>query len=255
MRILNWNTQADRRSPKNKHFPAIRNIVAKREPDIVCLTEAYPEAMPNGGQVVSSGLSGWYKHERLGARKVLIWSKTGWHKIDAFGSKRLPEGRFIGANTLVYDIDMSVVGMCIPYFAYRTGKKLPTEERKRQWQGACEYLDALREDILPQPKYRERTILLGDFNLQIPAKNHPYPSSPVNKKREATFREWTIPTSGELDCAALDRRFIDHVAMSDDLEVTSMQFIRRFGKDGSELSDHNGVCIDIRVIPELSPRR
>lgn len=253
MRILNWNTQADRRNPKNKHFPKIQNIIAEHEPDIVCLTEAYPEAMPDGGQIIASGLSGWGRHERLGARKVLVWSKTRWREFDDLGSKRLPEGRFASGNTLVDDVDLSVVGMCIPYYGYRTNKKWG-EERKTLWQGACDYLDVLREDILLQAKYRQRTILIGDFNLRIPRKCNSPPRY-VDIKREAALRGWIIPTSGELDDTILDRHFIDHIALSKDLEVTSMQFIGRFGQDGSELSDHNGVCIDICVASNPSSKR
>ena len=73
------------------------------------------------------------------------------------------------------------------------------------------------------------------------------PPEHVDTKRAATFDKWQIPTSGDLSNEALDRPFIDHVALSPDLEVTSMQFIHRFDDDGCELSDHNGVCIEVRV--------
>ena len=49
-----------------------------------------------------------------------------------------------------------------------------------------------------------------------------------------------IPTAG------IDRRFIDHIAMSKDLRADSMQFVSRFDADGTELSDHNGVFMVIQ---------
>ena len=108
------------------------------------------------------------------------------------------------------------------------------------WQGACRYLDALREDTLPALRKHERVILPGDFNMQIQPSNYPYPGNAVNQKRKETFDGWLIPTAG------IDRRFIDHIAMGKELRVDAMQFVSRFAADGTELSDHNGVFMVIQ---------
>ena len=111
--------------------------------------------------------------------------------------------------------------------------------------GACEYLDILREDILVRATFRQKSILLGDFNLQIPPKGYHGKNSIVNQKREATFSGWTMPTAGACGVPALDKPFIDHIALSPDIRSRAPQFFNRFNADGTRLSDHNGVCIEI----------
>ena len=113
--------------------------------------------------------------------------------------------------------------------------------------GACEYLDALRDNILVETGFCKRTILLGDFNLEIPPRGYPGKKSVVNQKREATFSGRTMPTAGVWDDPALDKTFKDHIALSPDIRAQPPQFFGRFDIDGSELSDHNGVCIDIEL--------
>ena len=243
MRILNWNTQADRLRVRTPKFAKARELIAGYGADVICLTEALPESMPDGGHSITSELSDW-KHEGRGARKVVLWSRFGWKNIDTIGSDALPEGRFICASTECDGAIVNFIGMCIPYHGYRNHQRWH-ERRKRYWQGACEYLDSLRVDILPQSRFQKQTILLGDFNLQIPPHRYPGKNTDVNRKREATFDGWSIPTAGEWNDPALDRRFIDHVAHTPDLKARSMHFFSRIAADGSELSDHNGVCIEI----------
>lgn len=244
--ILNWNTQIASPRTRGARFEAIRQTIAQYDADIICLTEAYPETMPSGGHTITGGLSVWGNYEKYGARKVVLWSRSSWEQVDALGSDRLPEGRFVSGLTIIEDVALCIAGMCIPYHDYRNREKWG-DQRRQRWQGACDYLDALRESVLPQSRYQERTVLLGDFNLQIPPYNYPRPSEPVNHKREVTFAGWHIPTSGDLDDPALDKRFIDHVALTDDITVTSMRFISRFDANGSNLSDHNGVFITLTM--------
>ena len=244
IRVLNWNTQIATPRGVNWRFETVKTVVALRDADIICLTEAYPETMPSGGNIVTSGLSGWERHERLGARKVVLWSKHPWYDVDDLGSARLPEGRFVSAKARVRGVELCIVGMCIPYHGYRTHESW-AEKRMTYWQGACEYLDALQEEILPQERYRERTLLIGDYNLQIPPSTYPYPSAVVNKKREQTFAEWSIPTAIDWRAMRLDKPIVDHIALSSDIRVRSVRVINRFSTDILSLSDHNGVCIEI----------
>lgn len=248
MKILNWNTQADRLTVGNPKFERSRELVISHDADVVCLTEAFPKSMPGGGDnTVTSDLSGWKKHEDRGARKVVLWSRFGWTDVDMRGSENLPEGRFVRASTTFEGTDLTFVGMCIPYRDYRTDERLWEGRKKECWDGACEYLDALRNEISVQPRFRQRTILLGDFNLEIPPMGYPGKNSSVNKKREATFTGWTLPTAGVWDDPALDRTFKDHIAFSSDIRAQPPQFFSRFDTDGTELSDHNGVCIEIEL--------
>lgn len=238
MRILNWNAQWLSPGSRGGRFQAACELIARHQPEVVCLTEARAELMPSGGQTITSERSGAGAIENRGGRKIVLWSRHGWRKVDTLGSPHLPEGRFVRAETEVAGQTWTFVGMCIPYQAYRTGATWAPNQLKA-WEGACRYLDALREDVLPKLKNRERVVLLGDFNLQIPPINYPYPGSEVDRKRQATFDDWLIPTSG------IHRGFIDHVAISADLSVESLQFISKTAPDGQQLSDHNGVCINL----------
>ena len=85
MRILNWNTQADRYKADSDRLRSIRERVASYDADVICLTEAYPAAMPNGERTTTSGLSGWGWPEDRGARKVLLWSRNGWTDVEQVG--------------------------------------------------------------------------------------------------------------------------------------------------------------------------
>lgn len=246
MRILNWNTQADRHRVGSDKLRKIKERVAGYDADIICLTEAYPEAMPDGERTAKSELSAWGRPEERGARKVLLWSRFGWSNVDTIGSPNMPPGRFIKATTSADYEQWTIIGMCIPYAHYRNHAKWGNQ-RKSFWGGACEYLDGLREEVLPRlseeflpySKNPLNTILLGDFNMQIPAFNYPYKGSEVNQKRKETFDGWLIPTAG------ISRHFIDHIAMSTELRVDALRFISRYDSDETQLSDHNGVVIDI----------
>lgn len=249
MRILNWNTEFVSPRARTGKFERIRALIASYDADVICLTEAYPELMPDGGQTITSELSGTGNIENRGGRKVVLWSRFGWTHVDTLGSPNMPPGRFIKATTCPDYERWTIIGMCIPYAHYRNHEKWG-DQRKTFWQGACEYLDALssevlprliREDFMPYSKRALRAILLGDFNLQIPPHNYPYPQSAVNQKRKETFDNWLIPTAG------ISRHFIDHIAMSTELRVESMQFVSKYASDGKPLTDHNGVCINLEI--------
>lgn len=241
MRLLNWNTQWLGPRSHGQRFEKAKALIASHDPDVICLTEARPETMPEDGHTVTSKVSGAGNIENRGARKVVLWSRFGWSNVDTLGSPNMPPGRFIGADTCCDNERWTIIGLCIPYHAYRTGEKWG-EERLKVWEGASRFLDALGKDLLPRLGARARMVIVGDFNLQIPAFNYPYPNSEVNQKRNATFEGWLIPTSG------IRKHFIDHVAMTADLGVESLRFISKIAQDGTRLSDHNGVVIDVAPV-------
>ena len=244
MKIFNWNTEFVSPRARAGKFQKLSQLIASQEADIVCLTEAYPDAMPADGETIKSEISGRTNAEKSGARKVVLWSRNAWRGIDTIGSPALPEGRFLSAKTNICGKEWHIVGICIPWHGYRNYAS-QGEQRMKNWQGACQYLDALRNEILPRAGFRDRTIMLGDFNLQIPPKTYPRPNTPVNQKREATFAGWSIPTTGEKDDSALDKRFIDHIALTPEVRIQSLRFVSRFAADGTRLSDHNGVFIEV----------
>ncbi len=245
MKILNWNTEFVSPRAKSDKFELIRATIADCNADVICLTEAFPESLPDGGYLIKSKVSGCIKAEADGARKVLLWSRNEWGDVDVIGSPDLPEGRFASANTVTDGVRWRFAGMCIPYFGYRANRKYWGDATMRQWQGAEIYLDVLRHEVLPQVRFRQRTILLGDYNLHIPRGKTSGQTKAVSQKCAATFTDWNIPTAGESPDPSLDKRFIDHIALSKDIVLRSIRFISRFAEDGTRLSDHNGVCIEV----------
>ncbi|MCY3864661.1 MAG: hypothetical protein OXG68_04405 [Chloroflexi bacterium] len=249
MRILNWNTEFVGPRARSDKFKQICALIANCAADVVCLTEAYPEAIPAGWHVVRSEVSGRVKPESGGARKVVLGSRFGWTDIDTLGSDRLPEGRFVSAKTRDESgQEWTFIGICIPYFGYRMNRRFWGDNALRPWQGAETFLDAFRSDVLPLVSRAQQTILLGDYNLHIPPGKTSRQTNSVTQKCEQTFNGWQIPTAGEISDPALDKRFIDHVALSQDIELISLRFISRFSDDGAALSDHNGVCIDVAAV-------
>ena len=99
MKIFNWNTEFVSPSARAGKFQKLRELIFSQEADIVCLTEAYPDAMPDDGQTIKSEISGRANAEKSGARKVVLWSRNVWREIDTIGSPALPEGRFLSAKT------------------------------------------------------------------------------------------------------------------------------------------------------------
>lgn len=238
LKILNWNTEANKKFIRAGKPQKVCDLVSSYDADIVCLTEAYSCYMPQGGHTIACQPENRIWGKEGGPRKVFLWCRDEWTDIDDLGSPKLPPGRFVSAKTRLANTEWTIFGMCIPWRDYGKGKGL------QQWQGACDYLDALSLEVLPRAKGNPRTILVGDFNLQIPPFTYPpvkrsEQGQRVNQKRKDTFSGWLIPTSG------IRKGFIDHVAMSKDLRVESMQFVQRLKQNGKDLIDHDGVFLEI----------
>ena len=123
MRILNWNTQWASPRGRTGRFQRIQQLIAGYDADVICLTEASPETMPDGGQTISSELSGAGNMENRGGRKVVLWSRYGWNNVDTIGSPDMPPGRFVKATTCAGNEEWTIIGMCIPYAHYRNHEK------------------------------------------------------------------------------------------------------------------------------------
>ncbi len=115
MRILNWNTAFVSPGARIGKFERIGALIADYDADVICFTEAFPEATPDGGHTVKSEKSSSSKTESGGGRKVALWSRHGWRQVESLGSPRLPEGRFVSKvagqqlsdhNGVVIDLDI-----------------------------------------------------------------------------------------------------------------------------------------------------
>ena len=177
MKLFNWNTEFVSPNARAGKFQKLREIILSQNPEIVCLTEAYPEAMPKGGQTIKSEISGPGTRRNKAARgRSSFGVERAGEMWITLGSPNLPEGRFASATTTIDGLEWTIVGMCIPYHGYHNHKKWG-DGRKRNWQGACEFLDALRGEILTAAassriandscsvistcRYRRKTIPIG----------------------------------------------------------------------------------------------
>jgi exonuclease III len=188
LKIGNWNVEwAAKRSKRTMH---IQSILRSLDADILCVTEGFPFHLPDEQHILKSEPSGTSMDAKDG-HKVMLWSKNEWTDVDTFGSSDLPEGRFVSGSTETPVGQVRVIGVVIPYAHYRTGETWD-EKRQKHNEGKERYLRALH-NIIVENQYTDKTIIVGDFNLNVP---------PANKKRLNTidklfkqvFANWYIPT-------------------------------------------------------------
>ena len=83
MKCLTWNIEwATESSLRGKR---INKLVAEADPDVLCLTEATLAMVPANGYVIESDPNYGYPN-RGNRRKVLLWSKQPWQKMDTVGN-------------------------------------------------------------------------------------------------------------------------------------------------------------------------
>jgi exonuclease III len=155
VRIVLWNIAWRRRqSPAGR---VIADIIQQHDPDIVCLTEAHTDFLPNGHLIHARADYGYPLKE--GRRKVLLWSRQPWADIDDLGDERLPSGRFVAGTTETQFGPLRMIGVCVPWPAAHvaTGRK-----DRRPWEDHLAYLQGL-SDILARQDQAGR---LGQKNDQ-----------------------------------------------------------------------------------------
>ena len=234
MKIVNWNVEwAGPRSPR---APAILNRIDSHDPEIVCLTEAHKALLSRSGHTITAQADYGYgvsEHRR----KVMLWSKEPWERVDDVGIATLTPGRFVSAVTRTPLGDVTVMGICIPWFGSRTQANRGSE-RKLRWQDHEEYLAALTELLQSAPT--NRLIVMGDFNQVIGS------GSRARRDLRAALAN-AFPSGMRIitaDVAFQGRKSIDHIVVSEDLSVDSLYTISNV-QDGKRLSDHFGIAAEI----------
>ena len=150
-----------------------------------------------------------------GRRKVILWSKDKWTDIDQIGSKEIPIGRFISGVTN----GIKIIGLCIPWrFAHvSTGRK-----DRKPWDEHLSFIKNLSFS-------NEKTIILGDFNQNIPKKNQP----------EIVFSSLKNMIDG-FNLLTTNMGLV-HIVISTDLNAESIQKIATENN-----SDHDGISYSIK---------
>ena len=209
LKISCWNSDWATPSSKRGKF-----FIDKFDSDIICLTEGYENLLPKNGYIISSHEDYGYKTKN-GRRKVILWSKDKWTDIDQLGSNKIPSGRFISGFTN----GIRIIGICIPWrFAHvSSGRK-----DRKPWEDHLSFIQNLSFS-------NEKTIILGDFNQNVPKKNQPEIAFSSLMKLIEGFNILTTDMG------------LDHIVISKDLKAESVKKIAT-----GDNSDHDGITCSIK---------
>ena len=234
LRLVNWNVEWA--TPGSQRTPDILSRIHEHAPDVVCLTETHEELLSQDGHTICSQPDYGYPIKE-GRRKVLLWSREPWTQVNDLGIASMPSGRFVSGVTQTSVGEVTVIGICIPWFGSRTEARRGSN-RKMRWEDHEQYLAGLTE-VLGQSSAK-RLIVMGDFNQRIG------PSSSASRKLQSALQS-AIPPRMTIATAAIGfqgRRSIDHIVLSDDLAAESIGVISNI-HDGRKLSDHFGVVAEV----------
>ena len=236
LRAVNWNVEWA--TPNSRRTAEILGRIGRHAPELVCLTETHEGLLSQHGHAIYSQPDYGYTVKE-GRRKVMLWSREPWNQVDDMGTDSMPPGRFVSGVTQTSAGDVAVIGICIPWFGSRTEARRKVE-RRMPWEDHEQYLAGLNE-VLERAEVR-RLIVMGDFNQIIGQGSRARPElrSALRKAFPPSMR---IATSG---LAFQGRRSIDHIALSADWEVNSLEVISNI-HEGRKLSDHFGVVADLSV--------
>ena len=233
LRVLTWNVEWA--APGSGRAAEILSRIERLEPEVVCLTETSDALLSNAGHRISSQSDYGYTI-RAGRRKVMLWSREPWGLVDDVGLDWMPPGRFVSGVTLTSIGEVTVVGVCIPWYGSRT-EPGRGQERKARWEDHEQYLAGLAEVLARIPK--ERLIVAGDFN-QIVGLGSRAPRR-LRSALLGALEGMTIATS---DVVFDGRRSIDHIALSADLMARPAGAVSNAHGE-KRLSDHFGIVVDM----------
>lgn len=228
MRVATWNLQWA--SPTTARHAAIRRHLEEVGADIVVATECCRTDWNRYPFVVDAGPDWGYPIVE-NRRKLAAWSATPWtdvRTIDAGATK----GRLLVAATMVDDVKVDVVGVCIPWAAAHvsTGRR----DRAR-WDEHVEFCGELARVLRSATR---PTVVVGDFNQAIERRRQP---ARVYEALMTALDGYRVVTGGETEVG----RLIDHVAIGPGLVGTG-RMVWPNVIDGVTLSDHAGVAVDVR---------
>ena len=236
MSLVNWNVQWA--TPRSRRTTEIRKRIDLHSPDVICLTETAEDLLSPDGYVIYSQPDFGYALKK-NRRKVLLWSRYPWERVDDLGHRDMPPGRYVSGVTRTPVGEVTVVGTCIPWSGSRS-EDYRESERKERWEDHARYLKGLTnllEDMQDRP-----LIVAGDFNQRI-GQGKFVPHNLQKALENAMPKHVTIATSV---LGHKGRRCIDHIALSEEFAAESMSVISNIASE-SKLSDHCGVAAVISV--------
>ena len=234
MKAVTWNVEWA--TPRSWRTTEILSWIDRHTPEIVCLTETDVGLLSQRGHTICSQPDAGYGI-KINRRKVIPWSREPWEEVDDVGLDSMPPGRFVAGVTRTSLGKVTVIGVCIPWFGSRTEARRKSE-RKMRWEDHEQYLVGLTEFLGRVPA--KRMIVMGDFNQAIGTASRARPELRLALQK-AFPASMTIATS---ELGFQGRKSIDHIALSNDLVVDSLEVISNIF-EGRKLSDHFGVVADL----------
>lgn len=234
LNVTLWNTEWA--TPTSKRGKLVTEALTSGDPEIVCVTEGYTEIVPAGHLICSHEDHGYQTID--GRRKVMLWSRRPWSDVDCGESFPFPSGRFVAGITDTPVGTVRLIGVCIPWkdAHVKSGRK-----DRQQWEDHLTYLRALTGYLKPLSN-EIPIVLLGDFNQRLPQWGQP--QHIYESLMRALGSKLNVATEGVVDDAG--QRSIDHLAVSNELEVASMEAFSNIGEQGMKLSDHFGLRVQLR---------
>ena len=234
MRAVTWNVEWA--TPRSWRTTEILSRIDRHAPEVLCLTETDVGLLSQRGYTICSQPDAGYGI-KINRRKVILWSREPWDEVDDVGLDSMPPGRFVAGVTQTSLGKVTVIGVCIPWFGSRTEARRKAE-RKMRWEDHEQYLAGLTEILGRAPA--KRMIVMGDFNQAIGTGSRARPELRLALKK-AFSTGMNIATS---ELAFQGRKSIDHIALSDDWAVGSLDVISNIYEE-RKLSDHFGVVADL----------
>jgi len=232
--VVVWNTEWASPKSRSGRGEIIRREILSVDPDIVCLTEAVPALLPDGGYTLEPEDPAPYTRGD-GGQKVLLWSRWPWeHSVGTLPSGTT--GRFVEGVTGPEGSPIRFTGVCIPWHEsqVRTGNK-----NRERWEDHLAYIHALGPREIAGPSDIPE-VMLGDYNQRIPRY---WQRTDVFEALMDYLEGWDVITSGwEKPVDGL----IDHVALRGGVDGT-LEHIWPTHLDEVRLSDHVGLHVSLRV--------
>ncbi len=156
MRCVIWNIEWA--IPNSERGKLLKESIASRTPDVICLTEAKAGLLPDNGHLIESDPDTGYPIKE-GRRKVLLWSSLPWDEVSFHDGLDFPSGRIVTGITG----GVRFIGVCTPWSAAH----VPGRRKDRTtWEDHLLYLDALKE-LLGDLLNKGPLVVTGDFNQRI----------------------------------------------------------------------------------------
>ena len=234
MRLATWNLQWA--APTSRRTGELLRRIEQHAPEVVCLTETHKALMSQRGHTICAQSDYGYAMKE-GRRKVVLWSREPWREVDCLGVASLPPGRFVAGVTRTSIGEVTVVGVGIPWFGSRT-EAYRGSERRRRWQDHEQYLVGLTELLARMTT--TRLVVMGDFNQAIGPKGR----APAELRHALLAAFPPAVSIATANVAFEGRSSIDHIALSSDLVVDSLDVLSNM-QDGRPLTDHFGIVAEV----------